>query len=323
MTPLEVLFDEEDVSTWTFQSLRSFVGSSKKKLKVFYMNFFAWTEEDDDDDDGYQVLNKRPRTSSTPFPNTTSMSMPPSPSATTSGSQASWSMKLPNMNSIHNGTGKASSQITTAQSSNAGGNNSVGLIIFITRVAIVDQALVLERDRFGIVDNLFERGRLIEPYVHELVFGNPLDDKPTFLWFFDDTSDDKPRRIRNKPSLEAAIVILKSRAERAEATGIQVFDAPDRVTAALVPIHEVTRKVDFVQRVSFELEIDNGEESCEDECNKKLGADIVYESRNGELQLDHQPVKEEIDIKPDIKPDITWERQPQVDVESESESEEE
>ncbi|KAG9813194.1 hypothetical protein KCU68_g20029, partial [Aureobasidium melanogenum] len=198
------------------------------------------------------------------------------------------------------------------------GSNSSGRIA--TTAGGRSSNLVLERDRFGFVDNLFEQGKLVESRIKELVFGNSLDNKPTFLWFFDDTSNDKPRIIRNRPSAEAAIMMLKARAERAQATGIQVFDAPDSDTAALVPVHEVTRKDDFVQRASFELELDDDEDDNEDgRTEEESKVDSAYGSRDGELRLDHESVKNEVDTKPNI----TWEKQQQANVESESESEEE
>jgi hypothetical protein len=212
----------------------------------------------------------------------------------------------------------------------------------------MDQTLVLERDRFGLVNNLFENGQLIEPRIQELVFGNPMDNKPTFLWYFDDTSDDKPRMIRNRPSAEVALVTLIARAEGAEATGVQLFDALDRDTAALVPVHEVNRKDDFVQRVSFELEIDNeiNDESNDNEINdesnddedvdeaeKASRVDSAYESRDGELQLDDVTIEGELQLDDVIvkeefesKLNITWagqQQQPENKIESDSESEEE
>jgi hypothetical protein len=190
----------------------------------------------------------------------------------------------------------------------------------------VDQILVLERDRFGLVDNLFEKGRLIEPYIQELIFDNPVDNKLTFLWFFDKTSDDKPRMIKNRPSAEAAIFLLRARAERTDGTGIQMFDAADLDTAALIPVHEVTRKDDFFQRVSFELEIneeDENDDNDEDDEHMEQESKVnsAYESRDGELQLDDVAVKEEVQGGPNI----TWagqQQQPEKKVESESESDE-
>jgi hypothetical protein len=284
-------------------------------------------EDDDDDDDGRQVLNKRPRLSwlgdTTPFTGITSISLP-SPHSTTSSSQANVGAKPPDMGLNFGRDWGAYSHATVIPGDKKRVTNSLGLMLYITRVAILDQVLVLERDRFGLVDNLFERGRLIEPYFQELIFGNLLDNKLTFLWFFDDTSVDKPRMIKNRPSAEAAISMLKSRAERAGATGIQIFDAADRDTAALVPIHEVNREDDFVERVSFELEIDheNDEDDNDDSEEAEMASriDSTYESRDVELQLDDVAVKEETESKPDI----TWagQQQQQVDGESSSEPEE-
>ncbi|KAG9891929.1 hypothetical protein KCU98_g14909, partial [Aureobasidium melanogenum] len=283
-------------------------------------------EEDADSDEDEvrcQITNKRPRISrleeATPFTTLTSTFMPPTSPATITYPQISGHPKPPGKHPNSSKGSNSSGRIATT----AGGRSSVsmlGLILYVTRVTIVDQNLVLERDRFGFVDNLFEQGKLVESRIKELVFGNSLDNKPTFLWFFDDTSNDKPRIIRNRPSAEAAIMMLKARAERAQATGIQVFDAPDSDTAALVPVHEVTRKDDFVQRASFELELDDDEDDNEDgRTEEESKVDSAYGSRDGELRLDHESVKNEVDTKPNI----TWEKQQQANVESESESEEE
>jgi hypothetical protein len=296
-------------------------------------------DDDEEDDDSYRVLNKRPRTSrvgrTTLLPNTTSMNMQPSPNTTAARLQANVNTEPPNVGLTSQTYGKVYSQVTSTTRDKKTATNPLGLILYITRVTIVNQALVLERDRFGLVENLFEKCRLVETYFQELIFGNPLYDKPTFLWFFDDTSEDKPRSINNRPSAEAAIAILRDRAQRAGATGIQLFDAPDYDTAALVPVHEVTRKDGFVQRVSFELEIDNeidneiDDENNDDddveEAEKASRVDSGYEYRDGdiqgELQLDDVAVKEEFESKPNI----TWAGQPQQEnrVESSSESEEE
>ncbi|KAI4759899.1 hypothetical protein E4T52_05497 [Aureobasidium sp. EXF-3400] len=263
-------------------------------------------DNNDDNDNDNEILHKRPRLSRldghAPFPITTSMSMPPSPSVTVPGSQTSGDMmpQITGLTSIRNK--KTPVHFTAAK----------------------DQNLVLERDRFSLVDRLFEKGQLIESRIQELVFGNPLDDKPTFLWYFDETSDDKPRSIRNRPSAETAVLMLQARAERAEAIGIQLFDAADRDTAALVPVHEVKREDDFVERVSFELEIDHENDDNDNDDSEKAQmasrTDHPYGSRDGELQLDDVAVKEEVDKNSNI----TWEgpQQQQVDGESSSESEE-
>lgn len=288
-------------------------------------------ENDDDDDDAYQSLHKRPQTSRlgriTPFLNITSMDTQPSPHNTASTCQASMDA-APNRGLSSDRGERIYSQVASTSGDRRRVGNSLGLILYITRVVIVDQALVLERDRFGLVENLFDKGRLVEPYFQELVFGNSLYNKPTFLWFFDDTSEDKPRIVNNRPSTEAAIAMLRARAERAGAVGIQLFDAPDHDTAALVPVHEVTRKHDFVQRVSFELEIDDnmyGENNYDDnddveDSEKASKVDSGYESRDGELQLDNIVVKEESDREPNI----TWagHQRQEDNVGSESESEE-
>ncbi|KAG9765954.1 CDC73-domain-containing protein, partial [Aureobasidium melanogenum] len=164
-------------------------------------------------------------------------------------------------------------------------------------------SLHLERDRFALVDNLFENGHLVEPRIHELVFGNPMDNKPTFLWFFDDTSDDEPRSIRNRPSAETAITMLRAWAERLGASGIQIFDAPDYDTAALVPVHEVTRRDKFVQRASFELELeDNGDhdDDKEDDEGAKRGfeADSAYKSRDRDLRRENEAIQETPNSEP-------------------------
>ena len=287
-------------------------------------------EDDEDDDDACKVLNKRPRTSwlgrTTPSSETTPLFMPPSPHTAAQQSQASVDMEPSSTSPFSSWNRKAPAQVTASLSNRIKAKNPASLMLYITRVTIMNQTLILERDRYGLVDNLFERGRLIEPYIQELVFGNPLDSKPTFLWHFDDTSDDKPRSIRNRPGAEAAIYMLKARAERAEASGIQLFDAPDCDTAALVPVHEVTRKDDFVQRVSFELEVDdegNGDDNNDndqEDAEKASKVDSAYGSRNGELQIADRAVKEEVDSKPNI----TWagHQQQENNVESESESEE-
>jgi hypothetical protein len=297
-------------------------------------------DEDDEDDDSYRVLHKRPRISmvgtNTLLGNSASTSMRSSPYTAATSPRASADMEPPDVGSNSGRDGKASSRIATTSRGTIRASNPLGLILYITRVTIVDQVLVLERDRFGLVENLFERGRLIESYIQELVFGNPLYNKPTFLWFFDDTSEDKPRSINNRPSAEVAIIMLRARAERAGATGIQLFDAPECETAALVPVHEVDRKDDFVQRVSFELEIDNGDVDHDDgggdvdvdtqeEAEMASRMDSAYESRDGELQLDDVVVKKECESKPNI----TWAGQQQQQqeqenkIESDSESEEE
>jgi hypothetical protein len=259
--------------------------------------------------------------------------MPPS-LRTAAPNQASKDAKPREIGSNFSRNGAAYSQDTTNSNEKKRASNPLGLILYITCVTIVDQNLNLERDRFSLVDNLFENGQLIESRIQKLVFGNPQDNKPTFLWFFDDTSGDKPRSIKNRPSAEAAIAILRARAERAEATGIQLFDAPDRDTAALVPVHEATRKDDFVERVSFELEIDNEEndddEDDMEEAEKASKVDSAYESRDGELQLDdltseREPQLDDVAVKEEFgdKPSITWAGQQQENkVESESESDE-
>jgi hypothetical protein len=452
MSASDMLFSEEDVSTWTYESVRACVQGSKRLLKPFFQNFFSWSEEEykearrlacnevlkhfdpakkfpitgpqaklrhtvqmnliqdwpdlfvnrhgpdppawfdaelisrspsisdtkpfdmknvvqqfisftrkavpqherrrrclkrdgcaeedeeeeeaDDDDDGYHVLNKRPRTSwlGTPtiLANTTSTTMQPSLHTITRSSQANMNTELPSVGLISHTDRKSSSLIASTTGDQKRASNPLGLILYITRVTIVNQALVLGRDRFGLVENLFERGRLVETYFQELVFGNPLYNKPTFLWFFDDTSEDRPRSINNRPSAEVAISMLRDRAERTGATGIQLLDAPDHDTAALVPVHEVSREHDFVQRVSFELEIDDEIDDDEDddveEAEKASRVDSAYESRDGELQLDDVAVKEEFESKPNI----TWagqqqqqQQQQENKIGSDSESEEE
>jgi hypothetical protein len=443
MTASDMTFNEEDVSSWTYESVKSYVhGSSPRLLKTFFLNFFDWSEDDyvksrkltclevkkyfdptkkfpfngpqaesrhtvqmnlvqdwpnlfvsrhgpdppawfddelisrppsssdprpfdmknvvqqfisftrkavpvsdrpgrrlkrngraenhahndEEDEDGCRALNKRPRTSwlgsTTILPNTSPTNMRPSLHTMNPRSQANVDAKQPNMGLTSHTYENTYSQVISASGDKKKATNPLGLILYITRVTIIDQALILERDRFGLVENLFERGRLVESYFQELVFGNPLYNKPTFLWFFDDSSEDKPRSINNRPSAEVAISILRDRAEKAGASGIQLFDAPDSDTAALVPVHEVTRKQDFVQRVSFELEIDKGEVDDDDndmeEAEKASRVDSGYGSRDGELQLDDVTVKEEIESKPNI----TWAGQQQENkVESESESE--
>ncbi|KEQ98334.1 hypothetical protein AUEXF2481DRAFT_26716 [Aureobasidium subglaciale EXF-2481] len=142
------------------------------------------------------------------------------------------------------------------------------LVLYITRVTIVNQQLILERDHFGLAKNLFDQGVLSESRLQELVFGNGLQDKPVFLWYFHKTSNDKPRAVRSRPSAEAAITLLMAHAEESGAEAIQIFDAPDRDTASLIPAHEVTREKDFRERESFELEID-GENEDDDAASER------------------------------------------------------
>ncbi|KAH0264603.1 hypothetical protein KCU91_g11954, partial [Aureobasidium melanogenum] len=281
-------------------------------------------DDDDDDDNGNsRVRTKQPRSSwhckTNPFPNGTPVSVPPDLPAANQSLQTDSSRRLYGNHTNSKDDGAAITRVTARHTDYTNTNSLRNLVLYITRVTIINQTLVLERDRFALVSSLLERGQLIEQRIKELVFGNPLDNELTLLWFFDDTSDDKPRIIRNRLSAEATIAMLTARAERAQATGIQVFDAPDSDTAALVPIHEVTRRDDFVQRASFELELDD-DESNEDEGTKKESkVDSAYEARDEELRLDHDFVKKEVDTRPNI----TWDGQQQADVESESESEEE
>jgi hypothetical protein len=289
-------------------------------------------EYDDDDEENRSdvVLNKQPRTTQpdrpTPLSIATSTSVPLGLPVGASRFRASGQGKPPGRSLDPREEDSLSDGATYHPATTTRRYSSLSLVLYIIRVTIVDQTLVLERDRFGIVDNLFERGRLVESYIHELVFGNTLNDKPTFLWYFDDTSDDKPRCIRNRPSAEAAIIMLREQADRAGATGIQLFDAPDCDTAALVPVHEVTRKNDFVQRASFELEIDNEENDDDndddrEEAEKASKVDSAYESRDGELEMDDITVKEETESGPEI----TWagqQQQSEKKVESKSESDE-
>lgn len=433
MTPLEIPFDQEDVSRWTRQSVRSYVEGSKKKLKVFFVNFFGWSEEEyriardytsaevqlyfdpckkfpiigpqaklrhtvqtnlvrdrpdlflnrhgpnppawydaelisrsppytkpfdmrnvvqqfvcfsrkhvpdrqkhlkreshaeeDGDSDVHdvrcQVLNKRPRLSRldevTPFSTLTSIPIPPPSHAMISCPHKSGPPKSLGKYSNSSENSNLFDRITTTTGDRSPVSRLPGLILYVTRVTIVDQNLILERDRFSFVDNLFEQGKLIESRIQELVFGNLLDNKPTFLWFFDDATNDEPRIIRNRPSAEVVIAMLRTRAERAQATGIQVFDAPDSDTAALVPVHEVTRRDNFVQRASFELELDDDEDGNEvEEVKRESEVDSAHKFRDGEVQLDNEAIRG----KPDSELD-GQQYQQQVKTESESESEEE
>ncbi|KAG9690671.1 hypothetical protein KCU95_g8710, partial [Aureobasidium melanogenum] len=319
--PYTKSFDMRNVVQQFISFSRGHAHERRRRLKR--KNHAEEDADSDEDEVRCQITNRRPRISrledATPFTTLSSTSMPPTSPATISYPQISGHPKPPGKHPNSSEGSNSSERIATT----AGGRSSVsmlGLILYVTRVTIVDQNLVLERDRFGFVDNLFEQGKLVESRIQELVFGNSLDNKPTFLWFFDDTSNDKPRIIRNRPSAEAAIMMLKARAERAQATGIQVFDAADSDTAALVPVHEVTRRDDFVQRASFELELDDDEDDNEDgRTEEESKVDSAYGSRDGELRLDHESVKNEVDTKPNI----TWEKQQQAHVESESESEEE
>ncbi|KAG9688951.1 hypothetical protein KCU95_g5726, partial [Aureobasidium melanogenum] len=450
MTRLEIPFDEEDVSQWTYLSVRSHVESAKKKLKAFYLNFFGWPEEeyqeakghtsgeilkyfdrskkfpttgrearlrhtvqtnlvrdwpdlfvnrhgpnppawfdtelvsrpptnteiynsknvvqqfialtrhsshitrqyqskrkryaDEDDDDkndddnpnndddanGNRLRNKQPRTSwrdrTTSFPTITSLSVAPRQPTTSVDSRVGGNRLAHGSCSYSSGQDNSSTSAAAEQASNTGVKTMVRLVLYITRVTIVNQSLHLERDRFALVDNLFENDHLVEPRLHELVFGNPMDNKPTFLWFFDDTSDDEPRSIRNRPSAETAIVMLRAWAERLGASGIQIFDALDYDTAALVPAHEVTRRDKFVQRASFELELeDNGDldddnDDNEDDGGAERGFEAAAADRSRDLDL--QCEDEAIQGAPDSEPN-KQQYQQQVKMENESESEEE
>lgn len=430
-------FNEEKVSTWTHQSVKAHVESSRNKLKAFYQNFFGWSAEeykeakdhtvaelrkhfdpskkfpttgpqatlrytvqtnlvqdwpelfvdrhgqnppawydaevisrpprdtepfnmknvvqqfishcrnfsrnhdtkqlkrknradedddDDDDDDGddgsNRILNRQPRSSrldkTATFPYITSVPASSCPPATSSSSRTKVNKPTLERYSDLREEGNSSIRATTRQASNIRVESSPSLVLYITRVTIVGQNLNLERDRFALVDNLFENGQLAELRIHELIFGNPMDDKPTFLWFFDNTSDDKPRSIRNRPSAETAIVMLRARAERLGASGIQLFDAPDHDIAALVPTYEATRKDDFVQRLSFELELNDEDDNEDERVNEELRVDSAYETRNGEPQLDNDALRQKTNGEPDEQ-----QYQQQVKVESESESEEE
>ncbi|KAI4743208.1 hypothetical protein E4T50_06382 [Aureobasidium sp. EXF-12298] len=434
-------FNEEKVSTWTHQSVKAHVESSRNKLKAFYQNFFGWSaeefkeakahtvaelrkyfdpskkspttgaqaalrytvqinlvqdwpelfmerhgpsppawfdaefisrpprdtesfnmknvvqqfislcrnlsrnhdakqlkrknraDEDDDDDDNYdddgntRVLNKQLRSSSLDrtarFPSITPVSVPSCLPVTSTSSRTEGNRQTLKRYSNSRGEVNSPTRATIGQISNIRVKSSLSLVLYITRVTIACQNLNLERDRFALVDNLFENGHLVEPRIHELVFGNPMDNKPTFLWFFDDTSDDEPRSIRNRLSAETATTMLRAWAERLGASGIQIFDAPDYDTAALVPVHEVTRRDKFVQRASFELELeDNGyhDDDKEDDEGAKRGfeADSAYKSRDRDLRRENEAIQETPNSEPNEQ-----QYQQQVKMESESESEEE
>lgn len=433
-----MLFNEEKISTWTHESVKAHVESSRNKLKAFYQNFFGWSAEefkeaktytvaelrkyfdpskkfpttgaqarlrytvqtnlvqdwpelfvdrhgpsppvwfdaelisrpprdtepfnmknvvqqfishcrnfsrnheakqlkrknradeddDDDNDDGDDgnilTLSKQRRNSSldrtAAFPSIHPVSLPSYLPATSTSSHKGGSGKTLERYPKSRGEG---SLFNTGQISNVRVKSSLNLVLYITRVTIVGQDLKLERDRFALVDNLFENGQLMEPRIHELVFGNPMDNKPTFLWFFDDTSDEKPRSIRNRPSAETAIVMLRARAERLGASGIQIFDAPDYEAAALIPSHEATRKDDFVQRLSFELVIDEHGDQDDDEgdvggLEQGIEAASACTSRDRNLQLENEVAWEGPDSEPDEQ-----QYQQQVKMESGNESEEE
>ncbi|KAH0010431.1 hypothetical protein KCU78_g10363, partial [Aureobasidium melanogenum] len=432
-------FNEEKVSTWTHQSVKAHVESSRNKLKAFYQNFFGWSaeefkeakahtvaelrkyfdpsekfpttgaqaalrytvqinlvqdwpelfmdrhgpsppawfdaelisrpprdtepfnmknvvqkfishcrnlsrnhdakqlkrknradEDDDDDGDDYgniRILNKQLRSSSldkiATFPSITPISVPSCLPATSTSSRTEGNRQTLKRYSNFRGEGNLPTRATIEQISNIRVKSSLSLVLYITRVTIVGQNLNLERDRFALVDNLFENGQLMEPRIHELVFGNPMDNKPTFLWFFDDTSDDKPRSIRNRPSAETAIIMLRARAERLGASGIQIFDAPDHDTAALIPSHEATRTHDFVQRLSFELVVDENGDHDDDKdddggIEQEIEADSAYTTRDRNLQPENEVSWEEPNSGSDEQ-----QYQQHVKMESESESEEE
>lgn len=163
---------------------------SRTQLRSLKRSKHTTMGEDDDDDDhndsnnDNNVSHKRSQTSrlaqNPPVSIVTSKSMLSSPSATlpsshtaARGSHTSVDMEPPSTGSSFSWSRKAPTQVTATLSSRTKIEKSASLILYITRVTIEDQTLVLERDRFGLVDNLFERGRLMEPYIQELVFGNP------------------------------------------------------------------------------------------------------------------------------------------------------
>ncbi|TIA60572.1 hypothetical protein D6C77_04047 [Aureobasidium pullulans] len=285
-------------------------------------------EEEDDtiDENSRQSRNKRQRTStterSTTFPVLASMSMAPSPSTTAPSSMASELRKPPGRFSTLSSDGTGSRQAVTVRRP----NRSSGMILYITRVTIDNQHLILERHRYGLVSRLFEEDRLVEARLQELVFGNPIHDKPTSLWFFDNTTNEQLRSITNRPSAEAAIDMLRVYGEQSGATGIQLFDAPDRQTAALVPSHEANRQNDFGEHESYELEIDNEDDGEDGSPEQAIRVDSAYDSRDGgnlqeeELELDAEALEGEVDLSPKIKRE-EGEHQQQQKVSSESESE--
>ncbi|THW18511.1 hypothetical protein D6D23_07662 [Aureobasidium pullulans] len=297
-------------------------------------------DEDEDEDRNDQPQTKRQRTTmterATPFPVISSMSMPPSPSATTTGSQASEIGQPFERSKVLNrdrmGVGQAITSLSQI--------NPSCLILYITRVMIVDQQLLVNRQRFGIVENLFDQNRLDEARLDELLFGYPLDDSPLFLWFFHGSTNDKPRAIRNRPNAEAAIILLKARAVRAGAEAIQLFDALDSDTAGLLPAHEVNRTTDFAEHDSFELEIDDGDDDKDEGSEKASRVDSAYGSRDGgsfegeKSRLDDEAIAQKTDLDPVIKregveqeqeqePEPEQQQKPKQKIDSDSDSESE
>ncbi|THY21663.1 hypothetical protein D6D01_06534 [Aureobasidium pullulans] len=322
-----------------------FIAAMNLHRKAQKRNNFQYNlenNEDEDEDRNDQPQTKRQRTAmterATPFPVISSMSMPPSPSATATGSQASEIGQLLERSKVLNRDGRGVGQAITSLSQ----SNPSCLILYITRVMIVDQQLLVNRQRFGIVENLFDQNRLDEARLDELLFGYPLDDSPLFLWFFHGSTNDKPRAIRNRPNAEAAIVLLKARAVRAGAEAIQLFDALDSDTAGLLPAHEVNRTTDFAEHDSFELEIDDGDENKDEGSEKVSRVDSAYGSRDGgsfegeESRLDDEAIAQKIDLNPVIKrervgqeqepepePEPDQKQKPKQKVDSDSDSESE
>jgi hypothetical protein len=217
-------------------------------------------------------------------------------------------------------------QVTPANTSPDTIRNSQPLFLYIAKLTIVNQVLHLTRNRFCIPSHLFNpsNNHLIEPRLQELIFGNPLDNKPTHLYFFDPTTNGTLRSVRNRPAAEAAIALLTWHAEATNATGIQLFDAPDLDTIGLVPAHEALRTTDFEENVSFELEIDYGDGNGEEAADVASRVDSGHGSRDtGSVQVKGDGFADAIDVKPDIIWDGGQKSLNQSESESDSESEEE
>ncbi|KAH0293870.1 hypothetical protein M436DRAFT_62406 [Aureobasidium namibiae CBS 147.97] len=201
-------FNMKNVVQQFISHTRNFSRNHFAKLKR--KHHAEYDEDDDDDDDennrDNSGRNKQPQVSrydrTTPHPIDLSMSIPPGLPTGVPMFQASGSRKPLGRSYNHRENDSLPIVATTSSVHGMRPDGSSNLILYITRVTINEQTLTLERDRFAFVDNLFEKGQLFEPRIHEFIFGNPLDNKSTFLWYFDGTSDDTPRSIRNRPSAE-------------------------------------------------------------------------------------------------------------------------
>ncbi|KAI5199559.1 hypothetical protein E4T39_06169 [Aureobasidium subglaciale] len=298
--------------------------STRKKRRAAILKPDA--VEDEDEEGSMQPLNKRSRVShAARIPTTPSERMFTSSFGVAPRPRKSDFQRFTNRSTSPHDDKKDFGRFAPIEEGKDKTRISSELILYVTRVSIVAQNLILERDRFGLAKNLFDQGILAERRLQELVFGNVLQEKPVFLWYFHQTSNDKPRAVKNRPSAEAAITLLMAHAEETGAEAIQIFDASDRNTASLIPLHEVTREKDFQERESFELEIDNDDDDDDDsvdnnQAERSSRGDSAYGSRDEELQLDEEPIKGEVDSKPTIIHEQER-RKPQIESYSESEEE--